>query len=150
MAGVGVRFKQAGYNRPKYEIEVRGISLFDWSLKSLNNFRRDTNKFFFMVRQEDKAKDFISKSCRKNGIKKTIIYEIIEQTDGQATTALCAKNTSINKKDELVAKTTYTYNEEDKIIGVAEETPYGNSATVIAYDENDTLKSYHSCQCHEK
>lgn len=40
-----------------------------------------------------------------------------------------------NKKDELVAKTNYTYDDKDRIVGVTEETPYGNSSTVIKYDD---------------
>lgn len=35
MAGLGSRFKKAGYNCPKYMIEAKGKTLFDWSMDSL-------------------------------------------------------------------------------------------------------------------
>jgi hypothetical protein len=42
-----------------------------------------------------------------------------------------------SKKDELVAKTIYSYNESGKIISVVEQTPYGKNVTSIGYDDNE-------------
>ena len=38
MAGLGSRFKKAGYTCPKYMIEVRNRTLFVWSMLSLKGF----------------------------------------------------------------------------------------------------------------
>ena len=39
MAGMGRRFKDAGYHEEKYAIEFGGHTLLDWSLASLTGFR---------------------------------------------------------------------------------------------------------------
>ena len=38
MAGLGTRFRKAGYDCPKYMIEARGKTLFEWSMDSLLDF----------------------------------------------------------------------------------------------------------------
>lgn len=38
MAGLGSRFRKAGYKVPKYQIEAHGRTLFDWSMESLKGF----------------------------------------------------------------------------------------------------------------
>ena len=38
MAGLGSRFRKAGYNVPKYMIEAHGKTLFEWSMESLKGF----------------------------------------------------------------------------------------------------------------
>ena len=91
MAGAGSRFKQAGYNQPKYEIEACGNNLFSWAMKSLDNFRSVTNTFIFIARQEDNARNFIVEQCRQTGISRFEILEIEGLTDGQATTAILAE-----------------------------------------------------------
>lgn len=45
MAGAGSRFTKVGYDCPKYQIEANGVSLFEWSLKSLEKFK--SQKFIF-------------------------------------------------------------------------------------------------------
>lgn len=89
MGGLGSRFKKAGYTIPKYEIEVKGKSLFEWSLLSLKSFWNE--RFIFIVREEDNAKDFIKRNCDKMKLKYHII-EINYLTSGQAETALLAES----------------------------------------------------------
>ena len=36
MAGVGSRFKKAGFSQPKYMISVKGKTLFQWSMDLIN------------------------------------------------------------------------------------------------------------------
>lgn len=109
MAGVGSRFRQAGYSHPKYKIEVCGANLFEWSMKSLKTFNNDTNTFIFIIRRDENSKEFIVNECRKINIKKFEILEIEAETDGQATTALLAKNILINKNSEIVIFNIDTY-----------------------------------------
>lgn len=88
MAGVGTRFKKAGYLMPKYQITVHGKTLFEWSMESLAAFRRPEDKYLFILRSEDQAADFIKEKCRLMGISQIKIIELKEMTDGQATTAM--------------------------------------------------------------
>lgn len=89
MAGLGSRFKKAGYEQPKYMIEVRGRTLFEWSMESLVAFREEPH--IFIVRRADEAKDFIEGMCQKLGIVRRKVIEIEEMTKGQAETAMLAK-----------------------------------------------------------
>ncbi len=89
MAGLGSRFKKAGYQCPKYMIEARGKSLFDWSMDSLLGYNAYVSKYVFVVKTEDRAYSFIEEHCRKYGVTFEVV-EIDGPTDGQATTCMLA------------------------------------------------------------
>ena len=88
MGGLGERFRKAGYTVPKYEIEARGKSLFEWSMLSLKDFWQE--RFIFLVRAEDRAKSFIEEQCKKLGVENIYIVELDHLTKGQAETAMYA------------------------------------------------------------
>lgn len=88
---MGSRFRKVGYNEPKYMIKAKNRTLFYWSLVSLQSFNQPSTKFIFIVREEDKASNFISKECEALGIHDYSVVEIDHLTDGQATTVLFAK-----------------------------------------------------------
>lgn len=90
MAGLGSRFRKAGYNCPKYMIEVKGKTLFDWSLDSLIEYNDYVTRYIFVVRQEDYADGFIREHCKGYGIQDVEIVELDHMTDGQATTCMLA------------------------------------------------------------
>lgn len=90
MAGLGSRFKKAGYNVPKYMIEVKGKSLFEWSMISLQGFQDIATSYIFIVRKEDNSEAFIKAQCKKLAIKTYHIVPIQSVTDGQATTVMLA------------------------------------------------------------
>lgn len=92
MAGLGSRFRKAGYKMPKYQIEAHGRTLFDWSMESLKGFADPENDYIFVVRKEDDAEEFIRSSCEKIGITNVTVIGIDYLTDGQATTAMLAKD----------------------------------------------------------
>ncbi len=103
MAGLGSRFRKVGYTVPKFEIEVKGKMLFEWSMLSLSDyFNDDDSRFIFIVRKEDEAKDFIIGQCEKLDIKNPNIVEIDALTDGQATTAMLAKDHCVADDGMLV------------------------------------------------
>lgn len=100
MAGLGSRFTKAGYNIPKYMIKAKGKTLFEWSMLSLVNYNNVVNKYVFIVRKENKSKNFIVEQMKKMNIFNVEVVEIDYLTDGQATTAklgvdLCDDNDSI-------------------------------------------------------
>lgn len=88
MAGMGSRFTKAGYARPKYEIEVSGRPLFDWSMLGLLEFARAGWRFSFATRAETKARPFLTERCAHLGLEIADIVEIDGLTNGQATTAM--------------------------------------------------------------
>lgn len=111
MAGLGTRFKKAGYKEPKYQIMAKGKSLFAWSMESLKGYYAPDNEYFFIVRAEDNASDFITNECEKAGVcskSKAHVIELDHMTDGQATTAMLARD-YWNKDDELMIYNIDTY-----------------------------------------
>lgn len=108
MAGLGTRFKNAGYQVPKYQIEACGKTLFEWSLESLAGFYEELNTYFFIVRREDNASEFITEKCRQAGIRRFQVIVLDKQTDGQATTAMLAKK-YWNKNNPLLIYNIDTY-----------------------------------------
>ena len=92
MGGLGSRFKKAGYTVPKYMIEARGKSLFEWSMISLEGYRDRTDKYIFLALKDDSCdvEAFIRDKCSLLDISGYHIILLDELTDGQATTAMLA------------------------------------------------------------
>lgn len=91
MGGVGRRFRDAGYAVPKYRIEARGRTLFDWSIISLQSFIDAGSRFIFVVQRADEARTFIEQHAAALGISDCKVVEIDGLTDGQATTVMLAE-----------------------------------------------------------
>lgn len=93
MAGLGARFRRVGYDVPKYMIEVRGKTLFDWSISSLEGYRDNVESYIFVAIKDVKidVEKFIVDRCSDMKITnyKTLIIDKL--TDGQATTAYLAR-----------------------------------------------------------
>ncbi|MBR7518210.1 hypothetical protein KC217_21310, partial [Mycobacterium tuberculosis] len=53
MGGLGSRFRKQGFKVPKYMIEVRGRTLFEWSLMSLDGYKEDVNQYVFVVMKDE-------------------------------------------------------------------------------------------------
>lgn len=90
MAGMGSRFRKAGYDCPKYMIEAKGKTLFEWSMDSLLGYREHISKYIFVIRSGDHGTAFIKRYCDKYGFLNIHIIELEETTDGQATTCMLA------------------------------------------------------------
>lgn len=85
MAGMGSRFKTAGYDEEKYAIQFRGHSLLEWSLVSLANFREF--ELILITREFDGIREYASKSASSLGFTKHHIIVLESMTKGQAETA---------------------------------------------------------------
>lgn len=90
MAGLGSRFRKAGYICPKYMIEAKGKTLFEWSMDSLVGYNDHVSKYVFVVRKEDNTETFIKEKMLKYGISNVEVVGIDYLTDGQATTCMLA------------------------------------------------------------
>lgn len=108
MAGLGSRFRKAGYNCPKYMIQAKGKTLFEWSMDSLLDYNEHVSKYIFVVRKEDKAVDFINEKCALYGIENMDLVELDYMTDGQATTCMLAIP-FCNQEDAIMVYNIDTY-----------------------------------------
>ena len=94
MAGQGKRFKDAGITKPKFMIEVKNKTLFEWSLDSLPV---EISRKIIFVCLEEHEKEFNVSKFIKNIMKKRyakINYELVyleKTTRGQVETVLRAK-----------------------------------------------------------
>ena len=102
MGGLGSRFRKAGYTVPKYMIEAKGKTLFEWSMVSLDGFRDDVRQYIFIAMKDESAdaEAFIREKCASLGIKDFKVILIDYLTDGQATTAMLASK--YWKKDDAL------------------------------------------------
>ena len=90
MAGLGSRFKKAGFNCPKDMIEAKGKTRFEWSMDSLIGYNDHVSKYIFVVKKEDNTEEFIKKKMKKYGVTDITVINIDHLTDGQATTCMLA------------------------------------------------------------
>lgn len=114
MAGLGSRFRKAGYNVPKYMIEAHGKTLFEWSMESLLGFNDKENDYIFIVRKEDESSDFIKAKCSEMNLNNVTMIGIDYLTDGQATTAMLG-NKYWKKESELMIYNIDTYVEANEM-----------------------------------
>lgn len=108
MAGLGSRFKNAGYKCPKYMIKAKGKTLFEWSMDSLSGYNSKVSKYIFIVRKEDDAGTFIRNCMAQYGISNIEIIQIDYLTDGQATTCMLAMP-FCNPDEEIMVYNIDTY-----------------------------------------
>lgn len=89
MAGLSSRFSMAGYNVPKYALKYNGLTIFEWAVRSFENYFED-ELFVFVLRPDDFAVAFVEDSVKSLGVKKYKIIKLDRDTRGQAETAYLA------------------------------------------------------------
>lgn len=87
MAGQGRRFREAGYERPKYELPLHGESLFACSLRSFERYF-DSERFLFVTRAGCGAEAFVGAECERLGIHDRRVIALETPTRGPAETVL--------------------------------------------------------------
>jgi dTDP-glucose pyrophosphorylase len=99
MAGLGSRFKKEGYTLPKYMIEIKGKTLFEYSMDSLPISIAD--KLIFICLREHEiflVSNFINNKVQHDNIKIVFLDQV---SRGQAETVYKAKE-YIDENDELL------------------------------------------------
>lgn len=93
MGGLGSRFRKMGYTVPKYMIEAKGKTLFEWSMISLEGYKENTAQYIFIAKKDETCdvENFIKEKCKKLGFKNYHVILLDFLTDGQATTAMMAE-----------------------------------------------------------
>lgn len=112
MAGLGSRFKSAGYQQEKHEIVFRGHTLLDWSLVSLSNFR--DSELILIARDQSGIRETLRASANALGFKHFEVLTIDSPTRGQAETASLAKP-FFDEDDSILIFNTDTYLEPSSI-----------------------------------
>ena len=85
MAGLSRRFREAGYDRPKYMLDLDGRSLFARSIEGFAPcFGREP--FLFIARDEADTAGFISRECEALGVADPRVVILDAPTGGQADT----------------------------------------------------------------
>ena len=85
MAGLSRRFSEAGYDRPKHRLELRGESLF---AHAVGSFRAqfETEPFLFIARNEPGTEAFIAREVDRLGLASWRTVMLDAPTRGQADT----------------------------------------------------------------
>lgn len=109
MAGLSSRFFKAGYDKPKYQLDLNGESVFAWSVKSFERYFK-IDKFIFIYRDVYETKSFLEKEVKKLGIKEYELVCLPEETLGQADTVY--QGVSHISSDEEI----YIFNIDSRII----------------------------------
>jgi dTDP-glucose pyrophosphorylase len=109
MAGKGQRFRDVGYDIPKYRIDVRGRSLFAWSQDSLRGWAMAGSPFLFITRAGEGASEYLREQCPQLGISRFEVIELEHETDGQATTVLAATDFVADPQNPIAVYNIDTY-----------------------------------------
>jgi NDP-sugar pyrophosphorylase family protein len=100
MAGLGSRFRQAGFQIPKPLIDVRGRPMYAWATESLP-LEKSTRLIFILLASQPEFQD-LKRDIEKRYLKhRPIVLTVPELTTGQAITVLCAKE-FINNDEPLL------------------------------------------------
>jgi hypothetical protein len=91
MAGKSQRFFDAGYQLPKFMLEINDESVFELSLISFKRYF-STNEFLFISRNFFDVDSFIIEKCNKLGIINFKIVQLEYPTQGQADTVYIGLN----------------------------------------------------------
>lgn len=93
MGGLGSRFRKMGYTVPKYMIEAKGKTLFEWSMLSLEGYREQADRYIFIAMKDETCdvEAFINNKCAEIGLENYHVILLDYLTDGQATTAMMAE-----------------------------------------------------------
>jgi hypothetical protein len=85
MAGRSQRFFEAGYDRPKFMLELQGRSVF---AHAVDSFRAqfDDQRFLFIVGPDDGAEAFVRAECEALGVEEAKVVRLAAPTAGQAET----------------------------------------------------------------
>ncbi|MEO5804145.1 MAG: glycosyltransferase family 2 protein [Verrucomicrobiota bacterium] len=100
MAGLGSRFRQAGFEVPKPLIDVRGRPMYAWATDSLP-LERSTRLIFILLASQPECSDLQRDIQQRYARHQPVILTVPELTAGQAITVLRARE-FINSEEPLL------------------------------------------------
>ncbi|CAH7462129.1 Nucleoside-diphosphate-sugar pyrophosphorylase involved in lipopolysaccharide biosynthesis/translation initiation factor 2B, gamma/epsilon subunits (eIF-2Bgamma/eIF-2Bepsilon) [Vibrio chagasii] len=99
MAGMSSRFFKAGFDKPKYQLDAHGITLFEHSVLSFEKYFK-TELFLFIVKDKFGTVEFVKSKVQSLGIDFYEIVVIEKDTRGQAESVAIGLEKFKNKPDE--------------------------------------------------
>jgi len=117
MAGLSSRFFKAGYTKPKYQLDIKGESMFSWSVSSFHKYFK-TDTFVFVCRDVYDTPNFIRNEISKLGILDWKIVCLKNETRGQAETVYLGVEELITTSENINFRCDdmYIFNIDSKII----------------------------------
>ena len=115
MAGRGSRFKNEGYTTPKPFIQVAGMPMFLWGLKSLEPIKESIQKVILVVLKLDAEKNKLDDFLHQIPWEVEVI-EIDEVTEGQLCTVLMARSFFEQSDEEVLVIPSDTYIQHDDLV----------------------------------
>lgn len=100
MLGKSKRFFDAGYDMPKYKLDLTGLPVFSRVLMSFEKYFQ-TDQFTFIVRQDSQDCEWVKRQAAGLGILKYDVYEILGDTSGQAESVYRVTKNTDSQDDEL-------------------------------------------------
>ena len=85
MAGTSRRFREAGYEQPKYMLSLAGRTLFAHAVGSFSRYF-GTEPFLFVAREEPGTSEFINGELDRLGVRDARVVLLPRPTQGQADT----------------------------------------------------------------
>jgi hypothetical protein len=101
MSGGSSRFFSAGFNRPKYELELGDKTLFWHALSGFSAFFSE-EAFVFITRKDFNARAFVKSQCGLLGIKDYLVVELDAPTRGQAESVYLGTRGVLGASDSMV------------------------------------------------
>lgn len=85
MAGRSQRFLDAGYDRPKFRLDLNGRSVFAHAVESFRA-QFETHRFLFILGPDAGAEAFVRAECARLGVRDVTVAALAGVTAGQAET----------------------------------------------------------------
>lgn len=102
MAGLSSRFTKAGYDKPKYMLDIDKHSVFYHAVNSFNQYF-EACKILFIYRDIQGTKEFINSECLKMGVTDYDCIELTSPTEGQAHTVyLGIEDANIDEDENIL------------------------------------------------
>lgn len=102
MAGLSSRFTKAGYDKPKYMLNVDSNTIFYHAINSFKNYFNE-HEFLFIFRDIQDTSSFINNECQKLGLKNYKAVCLDKPTDGQAETVFMGlKEANVSKYESIL------------------------------------------------
>jgi len=102
MAGLSSRFTNAGYDKPKYMLDIDGNTVFFHAVNSFKNYFKDNN-IVFIYRDTNDTRNFIETECKKMNIQSFQLIKLETETEGQAhTVSLGLEEAKIDKEESIL------------------------------------------------
>ncbi|WP_068113010.1 hypothetical protein [Tropicimonas marinistellae] len=92
MAGLSSRFFKAGYTEPKYKLQLDGLPVFDYALRSFAE-RFGQEEFLIVLRRDYDTEAFVQERLNSNGLEAQLVV-LDQETRGQADTVAIGLETA--------------------------------------------------------